>query len=116
MLKSLRGKKILTIIENIMKREIEVKAVKVSQKGQIAIPADTRKQIGVKKGDTLLLVRKGRRIMLEKQEELSEKLEEEFGDLLSLTESSLRALWMNKQDEIWNKYLKRGRRWSPKGT
>jgi hypothetical protein len=32
----------------IMKKEIELKTIKVSQKGQISIPSDIRKEIGIK--------------------------------------------------------------------
>jgi len=89
-----------------MKKGIELKTIKVSGKGQIAIPADIRKGIGIKKGDELLLVRKGKRIMLEKPEEFAKEVKKEFKDMLTITESSLKKLWLNKEDEIWNEYLK----------
>ncbi len=35
-----------------------------------------------------------------------EKIEEDFKDILSLSEKSLRNVWDNKEDDIWSKYLK----------
>lgn len=93
-----------------MNREIELKTVKVSQKGQIAIPRDVQKELGIKKGDKLLLVREGRRIMLEKPRRITQEVRDDFKDLIRLSESSLRKLWLNKEDEIWNEYLKRGKK------
>lgn len=93
-----------------MNREIELKTVKVSQKGQIAIPRDVQKELGIKKGDKLLLVREGRKIMLEKPRRITQEVRDDFKDLIRLSESSLRKLWLNKEDEIWNEYLKRGKK------
>lgn len=93
-----------------MNREIELKTVKVSQKGQIAIPRDVQKELGIKKGDKLLLVREGRKIMLEKPRRITQEVRDDFKDLIRLSESSLRKLWLNKEDEIWNDYLKRGKK------
>ncbi|MGH9922384.1 MAG: AbrB/MazE/SpoVT family DNA-binding domain-containing protein [Nitrososphaerales archaeon] len=92
-----------------MQRAIKFKTIKVSKKGQIAIPSDIRKDMGISEGDELLLVKKGKRIMLEKASELSEKLEDEFDDLLALSEASLRKIWDNREDDIWKQYLRRKR-------
>lgn len=92
-----------------MQRAIKFKTIKVSKKGQIAIPSDIRKDMGISEGDELLLVKKGKRIMLEKASELSEELEDEFDDLLTLSESSLRKIWDNREDEIWKQYLRKKR-------
>jgi len=89
-----------------MERDIKFKTIKVSKKGQIAIPSDIRKEMKISEGDELLLVKKGKRIMLEKASELSEELKDEFDDLLALTESSLRKIWENREDEIWKRYLR----------
>ncbi len=89
-----------------MEDNLKFKTIKVSKKGQIAIPSDIRKALRISEGDELLLVKKGKRIMLEKASELSKELTDEFDDLLSLSESSLRKIWMNKGDEIWKRYLR----------
>jgi AbrB family looped-hinge helix DNA binding protein len=93
-----------------MKRDIEFKTIKISSKGQIAIPVDMQREIGIKKGDELLLIRKGNKIVLEKTEKIAKKIEDEFKDVHGLSEQSLKKLWLNKKDEIWNEYLKRGKK------
>jgi hypothetical protein len=35
------------------------------------------------------------------------RVKEDFKDMIALTESSLKKLWLNKEDEIWDKYLKK---------
>lgn len=93
-----------------MKRDLEFKTIKVSQKGQIAIPSDIQREIGIKKGDELLLIRKGRKIVLEKPERIAKKIKNEFRDLQVISERSLKKFWLNKDDEIWNQYLKSGKK------
>ncbi|MHB1868175.1 MAG: hypothetical protein ACYCPP_04435 [Nitrososphaerales archaeon] len=50
--------------------------------------------------------KKGNRIILEKPKQFTRGLREEFADLELISESSLKKLWNNKNDEIWNQYLK----------
>lgn len=52
----------------------KLKTVNVSAKGQIAIPADVRKMLGIKKGDRLLLTAASKKILLEKSNEITKKL------------------------------------------
>jgi AbrB family looped-hinge helix DNA binding protein len=64
-----------------MKEQLE-DMVKVSSKGQIVIPKDIRKKLGVKTGEKLLVLSRDREILLRKTEETSieeiaEKVEEE---------------------------------------
>lgn len=89
--------------------ELTFEKVKVSDKGQISIPMDMQRAIGIKKGDELLLVRKGRKIVLEKPEGLIELLKDEFADIQSITEASLGRIWLKKKEDIWNEYLKAGK-------
>ena len=86
--------------------ELTFKKVKVSDKGQISIPMDVQREIGIKKGDELILIRKGRKIVLEKSERVIELLEDEFADIESITEASLGRIWSKKEEDIWNQYLK----------
>ncbi len=90
--------------------ELTFRKVKVSDKGQISLPVDLQREIGIKKGDELLLIRKGRKIVLEKPERVIRLLENEFGDMEDITEASLRRLWLKKDEDVWNQYLKAGRK------
>lgn len=89
---------------------IDMKTVRVSEKGQIAIPSDMREHIGIKKGDTLVLIQEGNKILIEPAGRMSKQMGEDFSDLLKLSEKSLLRLWDNKEDEVWDKYLKNERK------
>lgn len=84
-----------------------IKTIKVSDKGQIAIPQAIRENMGIEKGDELIMLQIGGKIMLEKSQHIMEEIKDDFKDLLKLSESSLKKVWDNKEDEIWNKYLKK---------
>ncbi len=81
---------------------IEVKTVKVSEKGQIAIPADIRNSIGIKQGDTLLLIQENKRILLQKAEQLGKETKDEFKHLLKHSEEVAEKFWSSKADEVWD--------------
>ncbi|MEO9277245.1 MAG: AbrB/MazE/SpoVT family DNA-binding domain-containing protein [Nitrososphaera sp.] len=87
--------------------DLKFRSIKVSAKGQITLPSDIQKEIGIKKGDEIILIRKGEKLILEKPERVAKKFKDEFFDVQYLTEQSLRKIWMNKNDEIWNQYLKK---------
>ncbi|MBI4010110.1 MAG: AbrB/MazE/SpoVT family DNA-binding domain-containing protein [Candidatus Aenigmarchaeota archaeon] len=87
----------------MLKNEIKFKTIKVSQKGQIAIPADIRKEVGIKRGDELLLVRRGDKLLIEKSSEVSKRFTREFDYMLKHAEKVAKRLWENKEDEIWDK-------------
>ncbi len=76
-----------------------IKTIKVSDKGQIAIPLNMRKVSGINKGDSLIIIQDKNKILIEKA---SKKIKDEFKDLLKHSESVAKDLWDNKEDEIWN--------------
>jgi AbrB family looped-hinge helix DNA binding protein len=75
---------------------MKTKTVKVSEKGQIAIPKEIRNTLDIHKGDELLLIAEGDIIILEKIKK------ESFKDLLKLSEKTANKIWDNEEDEIWN--------------
>lgn len=89
-----------------MTSELSFKKVKVSDKGQISLPVEIQREIGVKKGDELLLIRKGEKILLEKAGAIVQVLEDEFADLQDISEASLRGMWLRKREDVWDRYLK----------
>ncbi len=89
-----------------MAQEVKFKTIRVSDKGQVAIPAEIQREMGIAKGDELLLIKKGEKIILEKPKKFVRVLQDEFEDIQEISESSLKKLWLNKRDEIWNRYLK----------
>tara|TARA_Y100000310_G_C20701281_1_gene830136 strand:- start:8740 stop:9021 length:282 start_codon:yes stop_codon:yes gene_type:complete len=87
-----KSKKILT-------KDMLIRTVKVSEKGQIAIPKEVREKSGIKKGDVLIVYQDKDKIMLEKD---SLVLDDDFSDLLKHSEAVAKKLWDNKYDEIWD--------------
>jgi AbrB family looped-hinge helix DNA binding protein len=85
-----------------LREQIKFKTVKVSDKGQIAIPSDIRKEMKIKKGDELVLVKKGDKLLVEKSSKVSKKFAGEFNFMLKHAEAVAQKLWNNREDEIWN--------------
>jgi len=92
-----------------MAQQIRFKMIRISEKGQVAIPIEIQREMGIGKGDELLLIKKGEKIILEKPKKIERTLRDEFQDVRQISESSLKKLWLNKSDEIWNTYLKEGK-------
>jgi len=84
-----------------------ITTVTVSEKGQIAIPQSIRESIGILKGDELLMLQINGKIVLEKSARAEKILVDDFKDILKFNELSLKDVWDNKEDEIWNQYLKK---------
>lgn len=84
-----------------------IKTIKVSEKGQIALPKDVRESAEIGIGDNLILIQRGGKIMLEKAEIIESKTKDDFKDLVKISEMSLKSLWDNEEDDIWNSYLKK---------
>ncbi len=86
---------------------MEIKTVKVSEKGQIAIPLSVRQRMGLDKGDELILCETDGKVLLEKSEKISGALKDDFKDIMKFNEDSLKEVWDNKEDDIWSQYLRK---------
>lgn len=84
---------------------MNVKFVTVSDKGQIAIPSDIRQEAGINKGDQLVMIEEGGKIMIERSSTVSKKVKDDFKDLLKISEVSLKKLWLDKANDVWDQYL-----------
>ena len=85
---------------------MDLKTIKLSEKGQISIPKDIREGMHLKKGDKLVLMTKGEQLIIQKADIVLNKLhinEESAGTML-LSEETLKKDWDNEYDERWNKY------------
>ncbi|MBI2648028.1 MAG: AbrB/MazE/SpoVT family DNA-binding domain-containing protein [Thaumarchaeota archaeon] len=80
----------------------ELETLTVSEKGQLAIPVDIRRKLNIKKGDKLLIVVHGNKMMLEKSDAISDRVKEDFGHLLKLSENTAKKLWDNDKDAVWD--------------
>jgi len=86
-----------------------IRTVRVSGKGQIAIPVDIRAAAGIAKGDELVIAHESGRLLLEKAEGLSRMVGDDFKDMLRFSESAMRKVWDNDEDEAWNAAAESGR-------
>ncbi len=86
--------------------ETLIKTIKVSDKGQISIPKDMRENAGILLGDELVIIQNDGKILIEKPEAFSEKIEDDFKDITKFSENSLKEFWSSKEDDIWSEYLK----------
>ena len=86
---------------------MEIKTIKVSEKGQIAIPTSIRDKIGIEKGDELILFEVDGKILLEKSSNVAKEIKDDFKDILKFNENSLKEVWDNKEDNIWASYLRK---------
>jgi AbrB family looped-hinge helix DNA binding protein len=86
-----------------MKELPKLKTVNVSAKGQIAIPADVRKMLGIKKGDRLLLAAARKKILIAKSDDLAKQIEDDLNYLTKVSELTAKKLWDNRSDKIWDK-------------
>lgn len=83
-----------------------VKTVKVSDKGQIAIPSDVQRMLGINKGDNLVLLIKNEKILLEKVNKIISEMTDDFKDMEHYAEQSLKEFWKNEPEGVWEQYLK----------
>lgn len=75
---------------------MNAKVIKVSAKGQIAIPVAMRRTITLEEGDQILVLSDGKRIVLEKLGE------DRFADLKHHAQAVADKLWNSPEDEVWD--------------
>ena len=76
--------------------------VKVSSKGQIVIPKEVRKRHRLGRDTNLVLLESGDALVLRKKTDVEEILRDEFGPLLRASEETLKELWGNPEDDVWD--------------
>jgi AbrB family looped-hinge helix DNA binding protein len=84
-----------------------MKTIRVSDKGQIAIPQPMRTTLGIERGDDLIVIQLDNKILLEKAQKVEQNMKDDFKDILKFSEQSLKEVWDNKEDDIWNQYMER---------
>ena len=75
---------------------MDASIIKVSSKGQIVIPADWRRQMGIKDGEELLAIGEGDMLLLKKVEKAI--LKEEFERSVAPIRKKIRKLRITKRD------------------
>lgn len=83
-----------------------IKIVKVSDKGQIAIPQIMRERMNLLRGEELLVIQIEGKIILQRTNYTEKKMKDDFEDIRLISEKSLESIWDNSEDDIWSEYLK----------
>ena len=78
-----------------------IRTVSVNERGQIVIPEDIRRDFGIAGDTTLVMIEREKEIVLRKESEVLNAIEEDkFWK--SLSQASMAKAW-SKEDEIWGK-------------
>jgi len=75
---------------------METKIIRVSDKGQIALPISIREAMNIERGDELIIMRNNNSVIIKKINPA------DFSDLLKHSEDVAKKLWSNKEDDIWD--------------
>ncbi len=88
----------------------KIRTVTVNERGQLVIPEDIRNDFEIKGGTTLVMIKTGGEIVLRKESEVIDAIEDESWSALS--SRAMAGAW-GKEDEIWDKLAKRHGRQRP---
>lgn len=75
---------------------MDIKIIKVTDKGQISLPVNLRESLKIKRGDELIMTKLDDSLIIKKIKK------DDFSDLLKHSEKVAERLWNNKEDEVWN--------------
>ena len=89
---------------NTMKNR-RIRTVTVNDMGQIVIPEEIRKDFGIQKDSTLVLIERSKELLLRKESDMLESVEDEDMFWKDLTKESLKRAW-GKEDEVWDQIYK----------
>ena len=78
------------------------KLVRVQEKGQVTLPADVRRRLGLKKGDLVAIVETDEGVLIAPQEVVATRLLERIGEVLREKGLSLEDLIESGREERSN--------------
>src|SRR6476659_355655 len=78
---------------------VERNLVRVQEKGQVTLPADVRKQLGLKKGDLVAVVATPDGVLITRQETIASKALDRIGEVLREQGVTLDELIESGRDE-----------------
>ena len=79
-----------------------VRTVKTTSKGQLTIPVDILRAMGLQRGDELVLIQEDDRVVLAKAETVAKAYVDDLAGWERISEPSLADVWDNAEDEAWN--------------
>jgi AbrB family looped-hinge helix DNA binding protein len=75
---------------------MDIKIIKVTEKGQISLPIRLRESLDIRQGDELVISKSDDLILMKKVRD------SDFNDLLKHSEDVAKKLWDNIEDEVWD--------------
>lgn len=83
----------------------KLRTVSLNERGQIVIPEDIRNDFGLKGATTLVIIEKEGEIVLKKELDVLEAMENDDKFWKVLSREAMKSSW-GKEDEIWDKFYK----------
>ena len=83
----------------------KIRTVNLNERGQMVIPEDVRKDFGIDRATTLVLIERKGEIVLKKESDILEAIEDEERFWSVLQKEAMKKAW-GKEDEIWDKVYK----------
>lgn len=81
---------------------VNVRTVRVSEKGEIAIPTKIRRNLGLRKGSQIVLIEHRGRLLIMKAERVLEALSNDLRHLTRHAEETFLQLWDGLTDDVWD--------------
>ena len=81
---------------------MKVRTVVMNERGQIVIPEELRKDLGLKSGQTLVLLEVGDELLLRKEIAVVSDLDDRHF-WRTMTQHAMQSAW-DKEDEVWDQY------------
>ncbi len=88
-----------------MIKVIKLRTASMNDRGQIVIPEDMRESMHLTSKDTLVLIEKGNQIVIRKESDIAEQIEQEEEFWKMLSAESMKRAW-GKEDSVWDKIAK----------
>ncbi|MHB8604190.1 MAG: AbrB/MazE/SpoVT family DNA-binding domain-containing protein [Thermoplasmatota archaeon] len=79
-----------------------VRTLKVSDKGQITLPADALASMNARRGSEFVLIQEDGRIVLIKAESVGKQILDELGGWEALAAPAFAEVWDNEADSVWD--------------
>ena len=79
-----------------------MRTISLNERGQIVIPEDIRKDFGMGRDTTLVLIERDNEIVLRMESDILKILDDEHGFWRKLQREAIKNAW-SKEDEIWDK-------------
>lgn len=84
----------------------KIRTVNINKRGQLVVPEDIRKDLGIKNETTLVLIEKLGEIIIKKESDVIRTIDED-AFWKALSHETMKKAW-DKEDDIWDDVFKRG--------